>query len=118
MMLSQNNNSDKSNLTKSIYNTAITKSFYITNINAKRNPDILTGLKNKFIAGDKYYGFIKEIKDPDDGECSNQDPASESDSESIHEFNEVPLRYYHTENKTVRCINCREIGHMARACPN
>jgi hypothetical protein len=98
-----------------VLDTDISKAHYVSNINATWNPDILLGGEQSFLAGNHYFGYIQNDQESEDGQFEISDT---SESELRDEFSAKPIRFFHTENKTIRCLNCKEIGHMARACPN
>ena len=78
-----------------VLDKTISKAWYITNINAVRNPDIITGGKSGMLRGNKYFGHII---------CSEVDEEEEIESlDSDESGMETFLRYFHTEIKHMRC---------------
>ena len=45
------------------------------------------------------------------------EPEEKADEDSDSEFKRKATRYYDDEDKSVRCRNCGEAGHIARKCP-
>lgn len=124
-LITFNNRKELTNQSKDVLDEALGFPQYINAINSFKNPDILTGDRLKFLKGNKYRAKMankiedeKEEKlDNDKSEEEGQQVDSESEAESSADP-EVPSRYYHKESKAIRCRNCKEIGHMARNCPN
>lgn len=96
---------------------------YVNAINSFRNPDILTGDARGKLAGNKYrakmVGVDEDMQEEDKVEdgAIKEESEKESEEEALSDP-EIPSRYYHKESKGIRCRNCKEIGHMARNCPN
>jgi len=101
---------------------------YINVLNSFRNPDLLTGDALQVIKGNKYRAKManrveeaKDLEEKLDKEAEEENDESEEGDEEAEESSgepEIPSRYYHKESKAIRCINCKEIGHMMRNCPN
>lgn len=99
---------------------------YINTLNSFRNPDILTGDQRRYLAGNKYRA--KMVNDEDDLneqlklddeklDDKTKEDAEKSDSD-VSDDPKNTSRYYSLDSKSIRCHNCKEIGHMARNCPN
>lgn len=79
----------------------------------------------KLLAGNTYFKRKCEEKpasEAEDGEAeAGQAEASEGDVQSEDEFKRMQqqvARYYLADNPTIKCLNCKQFGHMARDCPN
>jgi hypothetical protein len=105
-------------LEKNVLDVNISKGHYISNINAVKNPDVLFGGKQGFLKGNKYFGYIRA----DDTATGLEEEKGELrdfdlDSEDV-DFKDGCKRFFQIDNKSIRCNNCQEIGHIMSQCPN
>jgi hypothetical protein len=101
---------------------------YINTLNSFRNPDILTGDQRKYLAGNKYRAMMVGGEDDINNQLERQndklvlqneklDDKKDDTENSDSDVSVGPKglsRYYSEESKTIRCRNCKEIGHMMR----
>jgi hypothetical protein len=90
-------------------------------------PDIITG-NWKVIKGSSYRVKLvkreEETKQEVESEPMIELPESDDecsisiDENEYKEVNTIPTRYFNQENKSVRCFNCNQVGHMSYDCPN
>ena len=107
---------------------------YLNTLNSFRNPDIMTGDPRQFLKGNKYRAkMVKEedekqemnesiteiLKLDEENENGKEEEKSDkgSDKESDDDLT-LPNRYFIKDSNSIRCRNCKEMGHMARNCPN
>ena len=126
----ENNNSNslklKYKLTKmpeEVDNNELNFNFtYISSLSSKKKPDIYT--KEGFLQSRNYKILTKSN---DNVNCDNtkdniQKEKSISDDDDFtkvyNEVNKLDVRYFSNNNLTIICFNCKEIGHMAKSCPN
>ena len=98
---------------------------YISSISSKRRPDVYT--KDGVLQARNYRikNVISENKkenndsniEGDNQMQGNSDPEDEF-TKVYNEVNKLDSRYFTNNNITIICFNCKEIGHMAKGCPN
>ena len=98
-------------------------------MNTKRNPDLIT--PEGAIRGNMY------IRKHVNNDPENDDTQSEGNQKKVQEagssdeekagaqiddmfakLKSQTSRYFLEQNITIKCLRCREFGHMARECPN
>jgi hypothetical protein len=126
-LISMNVRKDITNKEKDVLDEDLGFPNYINVINSFRNPDILTGNALKVLKGNKYRAKManrnEEEQQGDDkhdikAEKEEGEEVEKSAGEEPTDEPDIPSRYFHQESKAIRCRNCKEIGHMARNCPN
>ena len=70
---------------------------------------------------DKQNGEKKQSEEACDVPIMHSSSSPEEDQEECEEFDKMKKqvnRYFMELNPTIKCIRCKEFGHMARECPN
>lgn len=103
----------------------------ITFLNSKRKPDIYYG--NTFLSGMHYNNKKQEqekltntdndnkdlIEKEEEEEDNNNNNSSDHNEGKYQDMKNTNVRYYNfSQNITIKCFNCGEIGHMSRSCPH
>jgi len=99
---------------------------YISCLTSRKKPDIYTkegvltskNYKIRNMTNENENSNIKEKERPNEKENVSEEEKEDDFSKAYNDVNKLDLRYFSNNNITIICFNCREIGHMARSCPN
>lgn len=98
---------------------------YISNLSARKNPDILLPNGN-FLKGNMYFKrMVTADAPPEDSEKEEGQQSSpekeeemEDDDDAFLKMKNQVVRYFIEENPTIKCRNCLQFGHFAKDCTN
>ena len=98
-------------------------------MNTKRNPDLIT--PEGAIRGNMYIRkHVNNDPENDDTQSEGNQKKVQEVGSSVEEKADAQIddmfaklksqtsRYFFEQNITIKCLRCREFGHMARECPN